>query len=135
MYDTSSEPSPRIKCTCCHSKTFPLSSSPAYAVTALTYFDGHLETETVPPALLHALHHDKTSILSIAADGRYIYSGSQAHEIYVWDRKTLTLKASLSGHTGSVLALQTFEPKDWLFSASGKYSSNSRGANLNDIHR
>jgi di- and tripeptidase len=86
-------------------------------------YDGQLEAEiitTPPPVLLHALHHDKTSILSIAADGRYIYSGSQAHDIYVWDRKTLTLKVSLSGHTGSVLALQTFEPKNWLFSASGE---------------
>jgi di- and tripeptidase len=94
-------------------------------VTDLAHYDGHSETETVPPVLLHALHHEKTSILSIDADGRYIYSGSQAHDIYVWDRKTLTLKAALSGHTGSVLALQTFEPKNWLFSASGKYSSNS----------
>lgn len=90
-------------------------------VTDLAQFDGHVEIETVPPVLVHALHHDKTSILSVAADGRYIYSGSQAHDIYVWDRKSLTIKASLSGHTGSVLTLQTYEPKNWLFSASGEY--------------
>jgi WD40 repeat protein len=104
-----------------------LSSSLACTVTDLAHqYDGQLETETIPPVLVHALHHDKTSILSIAADGRHIYSGSQAHDIYVWDRKTLTLKVRLSGHTGSVLALQIFEPKNWLFSASGEIFVSTR---------
>ena len=69
--------------------------------------------------LLHVLQHDRTSILSIAADGRYIYSGSQARDIFVWDRTSLRIKATLRGHTGSVLALETCEEKKWLFSASG----------------
>lgn len=75
--------------------------------------------ECGPPVLLHELQHDQTSILSIAADGRYIYSGSQARDIFVWDRISLRIKATLRGHTGSVLALETCEEKKWLFSASG----------------
>jgi len=78
------------------------------------------ETECAPPVLRHVLQHDKTSILSIAADGRYIYSGSQARDIFVWNRKSLRITATLEGHTGSVLALETCEEKEWLFSASGE---------------
>jgi di- and tripeptidase len=65
------------------------------------------------------LQHDRTSILSIAADGTNIYSGSQGKDIFVWDRKSLMIKATLEGHTGSVLVLETCEEKKWLFSASG----------------
>jgi di- and tripeptidase len=70
--------------------------------------------------LVHALHHPQTSILSVAADDRHIYSGSQAKGIYVWERKVLKIKATLSGHTGSVLVLETHSEKNWLFSASGE---------------
>jgi len=37
----------------------------------------------------------------------------------VWDKHTFTLKTSLRGHTGSILALELAEEKGWLFSASG----------------
>ena len=57
-------------------------------------------------------------MLSIAADASYIYSGTQAKVIFVWERRNYRLKATLSGHTGSVLALETSEEMKWLFSAS-----------------
>jgi WD40 repeat protein len=79
-------------------------------------------TSTADPVLLHSLHHEKTSILSIAADARHIYSGSQAQDIYVWDRRLLKITKTLSGHTGSVLVLETCESKHWLFSASCMFS-------------
>jgi len=37
----------------------------------------------------------------------------------VWDKKLFTLKHTLQGHTGSVLALEIAEEKKWLFSSSG----------------
>lgn len=38
----------------------------------------------------------------------------------VWDKQSYTLKTSLQGHTGSILALELVEQKGWLFSASGR---------------
>jgi di- and tripeptidase len=38
----------------------------------------------------------------------------------VWDKEIFTLKQTLRGHTGSVLALENAEDKQWLFSSSGK---------------
>jgi len=38
----------------------------------------------------------------------------------VWDKHTFTLKTSLRGHTGSILALELAVEKGWLFSASGR---------------
>lgn len=43
----------------------------------------------------------------------------------VWDRHKFTLKTSLRGHTGSILALEHAEEKGWLFSASGRSSPNT----------
>ena len=79
--------------------------------------------ECGPAVLRHVLQHERTSILSIAADGRYIYSGSQARDIFVWDRQSLRIEATLEGHTGSVLALETCEERKWLFSASGEWNA------------
>lgn len=105
MYDTSPEPSPRAELT--------------DLAHDADHDGGHGADECAPPVLLHELQHDQTSILSIAADGRYIYSGSQARDIFVWDRTSLRIKATLKGHTGSLLVLETCEEKKWLFSASG----------------
>ena len=75
------------------------------------------------PDLVHTLRNGKASILSVAADERYIYSGSQANEIFVWEVQTLQIKAKLVGHTGSVLTLECCPEKQWLFSAAGKHLS------------
>ncbi|THH23069.1 hypothetical protein EUX98_g8107 [Antrodiella citrinella] len=77
------------------------------------------------PALTHSLYQRSSSVLSLAADSCHIYSGSQADDILVgrvWDKATFTLKATLQGHTGSVLALQYAPDRQWLFSASGDSS-------------
>ncbi|KAH8077043.1 Zn-dependent exopeptidase [Cristinia sonorae] len=74
------------------------------------------------PALAHSLYQKCSSVLSLAADDQNIYSGSQADDILVWDKATFTLKSTLQGHTGSVLALQYAPDRKWLFSASGDSS-------------
>ncbi len=95
------------------------------------------------PKLFHALHQEHSSVLSLAADDRNIYAGSQDGQIsvclahpflsasifiltspsgvlwQVWDKYTFKLKAVLSGHTGSILALEYAPEKHWLLSASG----------------
>ncbi|TFY73639.1 hypothetical protein EWM64_g10374 [Hericium alpestre] len=71
------------------------------------------------PSLMHTLQQANNSVLSIAADGRYIYSGSQSTHISVYDNETFALKTNLRGHTGSVLALEYAADKQWLFSSSG----------------
>jgi len=71
------------------------------------------------PRLRHTLQQEGTSILSLAADGRHIFSGSQGDDISVWDKQSFTLKTKLTGHTGSILALEYAAEKQWLFSASG----------------
>ncbi|EJF61051.1 Zn-dependent exopeptidase [Dichomitus squalens LYAD-421 SS1] len=71
------------------------------------------------PTLLHTLHQEHSSVLSLAADDRNIYTGSQDGQICVWDKHTFKLRAVLSGHTGSILALEYAPEKRWLFSASG----------------
>lgn len=53
------------------------------------------------------------------ADAEHIYAGGQCQDISVWSKRTCTLKTSLRGHTGSILALELAEEKRWLFSASG----------------
>jgi len=72
------------------------------------------------PNLMHTLRNGKASILSVAADDRYIYSGSQANEIVVWEVQTLQIKTKLVGHTGSILNLECCPEKQWLFSAAGE---------------
>ncbi|KAI6129690.1 glutathione degradosome [Pisolithus croceorrhizus] len=54
------------------------------------------------PLLVHSLGDENRSVLSL-----------------VWSKETCTLKTSLRGHTGSILALELAEEKRWLFSASG----------------
>ncbi|KIO31561.1 hypothetical protein M407DRAFT_19497 [Tulasnella calospora MUT 4182] len=71
-----------------------------------------------PPALSHTLHQADGSVLSLAADNRRIYSGSQA-DIHVWCRDSFQLVGLLQGHTGSVLALELYKDKSWLISSSG----------------
>ncbi|CCM00624.1 uncharacterized protein FIBRA_02660 [Fibroporia radiculosa] len=73
-----------------------------------------------PPTLFHTLRQDEQhSVLSLAADASHIYNGSQSGDICVWDKRTLKLKTTLKGHTGSILALEYAADKEWLFSASG----------------
>ncbi|RDB17979.1 putative di- and tripeptidase DUG2 [Hypsizygus marmoreus] len=78
-----------------------------------------LQSDESAPALLHSLHQVRSSVLSLAANKEYIFSGSQNQDISVWDKKTFTLKNTLRGHTGSVLALEIAKEKEWLFSSSG----------------
>ncbi|KAH9933265.1 Zn-dependent exopeptidase [Amylocystis lapponica] len=78
-----------------------------------------LESIAQPPRLSHTLHQQRNSVLSLAADASHIFSGSQGGDISVWDKHTFRLKATLKGHTGSILALEYAAGRDWLFSASG----------------
>ncbi|KAI0078214.1 Zn-dependent exopeptidase [Panus rudis PR-1116 ss-1] len=76
--------------------------------------DGHNR-----PTLFHSLYQKTNSVLSVAADENYIYSGSQRDDILVWDKRTFSLHTTLRGHTASVLALEYAPDRKWLFSASG----------------
>lgn len=78
-----------------------------------------LQASRQTPALVHSLYELKSSALSLAVDDHHIYCGSQNHDIAVWNKASFTLKHTLQGHTGSVLALELAEDKNWLFSASG----------------
>ncbi|KAF8798830.1 Zn-dependent exopeptidase [Phlegmacium glaucopus] len=78
-----------------------------------------LQSHASPPLLVHSLHESHGSILSLAANQDYIFSGNQNHDISVWDKKLFQLKHTLRGHTGSVLALEYAPDKNWLFSSSG----------------
>lgn len=78
-----------------------------------------LQSNNAGPILLHSLHELNSSVLSLAANENYIFSGSQNEVISVWDKKTFTLTRTLHGHTGSVLALEYAKDKQWLFSSSG----------------
>lgn len=92
------------------------------------------------PRLLHSLQENKSSVLSLAATDDYIFSGSQNRDILVhigllvprlfkwpisqvWDKRTFSLKATLCGHTGSVLALEYAKDRNWLFSSGGMFIS------------
>ncbi|EUC63300.1 beta-ala-his dipeptidase [Rhizoctonia solani AG-3 Rhs1AP] len=93
------------------------------SIMALHGSSSSLSRATPPEAaaarLVHTLRQEESSVLSLAADERFIYSGSQGMDIYVWDRHTLSHTASLQGHTGSVLALIHSPERQWLFSSSG----------------
>ncbi|KII90799.1 hypothetical protein PLICRDRAFT_174166 [Plicaturopsis crispa FD-325 SS-3] len=78
----------------------------------------HLPSDALP-RLLHSLHEERNSVLSISSDENYIFSGSQCHDISVWDKQTFNLKTILRGHTGSILSLEYAEDRRWLFSSSG----------------
>ncbi|CEL62689.1 putative di-and tripeptidase DUG2 OS=Saccharomyces cerevisiae (strain ATCC 204508 / S288c) GN=DUG2 PE=1 SV=1 [Rhizoctonia solani AG-1 IB] len=75
--------------------------------------------EAAAARLVHTLRQKESSVLSLTADERFIYSGSQGMDIYVWDRHTFSHTASLQGHTDSVLALIHSPERQWLFSSSG----------------
>ncbi|KAG8907880.1 hypothetical protein FRB99_001739 [Tulasnella sp. 403] len=77
------------------------------------------ENQIPLPPLAHTLHQEASSVLCLAADERWIFSGCQANDIYVWDRETFQVAGLLEGHTGSVLALEVAPQKKWLFSSSG----------------
>ncbi|KAJ3868519.1 hypothetical protein EV359DRAFT_77599 [Lentinula novae-zelandiae] len=79
----------------------------------------NIQTEGSDPYQLHSLHKINSSILCLAANDDYIFSGNQDNDILVWDKKTFELKATLQGHSRSVLALVYAEDKKWLFSSSG----------------
>ncbi|EFI27177.1 hypothetical protein CC1G_15002 [Coprinopsis cinerea okayama7 len=79
----------------------------------------NFQTDASMPTLIHSLVEQKSSVLSLAATNRYIFSGSQNEDILVWNKGTFTLKKTLHGHTGSVLALEYAKDKEWLFSSSG----------------
>lgn len=51
--------------------------------------------------------------------GGRVYSGTQSGDINVWDLATLSLVASLRGHTGAVLAFEVVKERRWLISSSG----------------
>ncbi|KAF5327950.1 hypothetical protein D9758_016773 [Tetrapyrgos nigripes] len=78
-----------------------------------------LQSDGSIPKLLHSLHELESSVLSLAANDVYIFSGSQNEHILVWDKKTFQLKTTLRGHTGSILALVYAEDRKWLLSSSG----------------
>ncbi|KAL0579213.1 hypothetical protein V5O48_002775 [Marasmius crinis-equi] len=78
-----------------------------------------LQSDNSLPHLLHNLHESGSSVLSLAANEEYIFSGSQNEDIAVWDKKSFQLKHTLRGHTGSVLALVYSSERDLLFSSSG----------------
>lgn len=90
------------------------------------------------PRLFHSLHQPNRSLLSLDADEWHIFSGNQAGEVsvsdcirrlgdqtvlktnlQVWDKRLYSLKKTLYGHNGSVLALEHAPDKKWLFSSSG----------------
>ncbi|CAO3692343.1 unnamed protein product [Umbelopsis ramanniana] len=81
----------------------------------------HTAAELVSPSrCVHTLsQEDHTSVLSLAASEKYLFSGSQGAHIAVWDLATFTLVKLLYGHQGSVLALSLSPDETWLFSSSG----------------
>ncbi|KAF8158262.1 hypothetical protein B0H34DRAFT_657084 [Crassisporium funariophilum] len=78
-----------------------------------------LQSDAPSPLLIHSLRESHSSVLSLAANDTFIFSGNQNQDISVWDKSTFQLKHTLRGHTGSVLALEYASDKKWLFSSSG----------------
>ncbi|RUS25340.1 WD40-repeat-containing domain protein, partial [Jimgerdemannia flammicorona] len=74
---------------------------------------------TYPTRCVHTLSQEENSILSLAASDKYLFSGSQGLQIYVWDIKIFTLRGLLKGHQGSVLGLTLSPDQRLLFSSSG----------------
>ena len=69
------------------------------------------------PALLSQLT-TKGSILGIVCSSTHLFAGA-LKTIQAWDVETLELSAVLRGHEGYILALETAQEDDWLFSSSG----------------
>ncbi|KAG8818390.1 hypothetical protein FRC18_000127 [Serendipita sp. 400] len=110
MYDTSPEPSPRIEVS-------ELAGLELQSLNPVSADDPQIPSG---PVLRHTLYSSEASVLSVAADAHYIYAGAQTGQIFVWEKTYLKLKTTLTGHTGSVLTLETYQEKSWLFSASGE---------------
>ncbi|KAJ1921043.1 hypothetical protein H4219_000901 [Mycoemilia scoparia] len=63
---------------------------------------------------------DSDAVMSLAHTERYVFSGSQNGNIYVWDRDTYQLEHTMvEAHKRSVLALVLDDDNDILFSAGG----------------
>ncbi|AOW06752.1 hypothetical protein B0I72DRAFT_137906 [Yarrowia lipolytica] len=56
------------------------------------------------PQLTHKWRHDY-SVVSLAANDKFIFAGTQNSDIQVFDVETFSLKTSLQGHEGCVYAL------------------------------
>ncbi|KAG8878994.1 hypothetical protein FRB97_002042 [Tulasnella sp. 331] len=97
----------------------PTPPFPSWSQLELSADEPNQSPQAPLPPLTHTLHHKETSVLSLAADERWIFSGSQGMHIYVWDRDTFQVDRLLEGHTGSVLCLEVSVERKWLFSASG----------------
>jgi di- and tripeptidase len=80
-----------------------------------------LATDESSPRLMHLLHEQNHSVLSLFTDDKHIYSGSQCNDISVcinltlsiyscahWqeNKKTYRLVNTLKGRTGSILFLE-----------------------------
>ncbi|OZJ03237.1 hypothetical protein BZG36_03438 [Bifiguratus adelaidae] len=72
-----------------------------------------------PPRCVHTIGQKDQSVLSLAANEHYVFSGSQGGNIYIWDLATFTLCGQLEGHQGSVLGLTISPDTKKLFSSSG----------------
>lgn len=82
-------------------------------------------------ALVHSIGHRNSSVLSLAVDAALglVFTGTQAHCIFVWRMATYELVARLHGHTAAVLALASSEP------ASAAGSEPSSGHSSNSMRR
>ncbi|KAF4578670.1 hypothetical protein EYR36_000477 [Pleurotus pulmonarius] len=103
-------------CVCAPHFKFDKRTSPIRRPASLSR---DLQSRDDMPALIHSLHEENSSVLSLAASDDLIFSGGQNCHISVWCRKTFQLVRTLREHTGSVLALEYASERDWLFSASG----------------
>ena len=61
----------------------PPHTPPSKYATVHTLTHDYFQEEIPDPTLLHTLHQQDHSVLSVAADDKYIFSGSQGDEIYV----------------------------------------------------
>ncbi|KAJ2356524.1 hypothetical protein GGF43_002014, partial [Coemansia sp. RSA 2618] len=62
---------------------------------------------------------DSTSVLALALNDEYVFSGSQRGQIYVWSQETFRLERVLYGHSAGCLALVLDDERGVLFSGGG----------------
>ncbi|KAI9032812.1 WD40-repeat-containing domain protein [Phycomyces nitens] len=80
----------------------------------------HQEESFFKTHCVHTISQDDChSVLSLTANDRYLFSGSQGSIINVWDLHTFSLVTELKGHCGSILGLVLSLDREWLFSCSG----------------